>query len=430
MQKFKFKLGKEKVDFSIEEKNFLGAITRDSETSSLSEEEIIRKSINNPIESEKLDSIIKEKDKICIVISDVTRMYQRPHIFLPILVDEILKAGGKEENIFFISALGSHRKHSAEEHKKLLGEDLYNRFPIEDHDCDNYDNLVKIGSTSRGTVLEMNKKAIEADTLIMTGAVVYHVMSGWGGGRKSVVPGIASRKSIMANHSISMMNDGGPGSGPNPKCDCALYDENPLNLDMVEAAEILKPDFMFNVILGGGKIIEAVSGEIIAAHKKGCDLVSEFNDVEIDEKADMIISSAGGYPKDINFYQSTKVIYNAMRAIKDDGILIILARCNEGFGNPEVQHIIENFENNLKREEELHTNYTIAKYIGFLACWYATKYNIIYVSDIDPEKVKSANITVVSTVQEALDKAYEIKGTKELKTYVMPDGSLFPVLKK
>ena len=430
MQNFKFKLGKGKVDFSIEDQNYLGTITRESETSGLTEEEIIRKSINNPIGSEKLESIINEEDKICIVISDVTRAYQKPHVFLPILVEEILKAGGKEENIFFLAALGSHRKHSAEEHKKLMGENLYKRFPVEDHDCDDYDNLVEIGTTSRGNIVELNKKAVQADKLIMTGAVVYHVMSGWGGGRKSVVPGIASRKSIMANHAISMMNDGGPGSGPNPQCDCARYENNPLNLDMIESAEMLKPDFMFNVILGGGKIIDAVSGDIVKAHKKGCQLVSQLNDVAISEKADMIIASAGGFPKDINFYQSTKVIYNAMRAIEDDGVLIVLASCSEGFGNPEVQHIFENFKDNLEREEELHNNYTIAKFIGFLACWYAKKYNILYVSDMDPEMVSSANIKVFKTVEEAIEKAEEIKGRKDLKTYVMPDGSFYPVLKK
>jgi nickel-dependent lactate racemase len=430
MQNFKFKLGKGKVDFSLEEKNYLATITRNDETSGLTEEEIIRKSIKNPIGSKKLESIINENDKICIVISDVTRAYQRPHVFLPILVEEILNSGGKEENIFFISALGSHRKHTAEEHKKLMGEDLYNRFPIEDHDCNDYNNLVEIGTTTRGTIVEVNKKAVEADKLIVTGAVVYHVMAGWAGGRKSIVPGIASRKTIMKNHSISMINDKGAGSGPNPACDCARYENNPLNLDMMEAAEMLRPDFMFNVILGNGKIIDSVSGDIIEAHKNGCQLVSEFNDVEISEKADMIIASAGGYPKDINFYQSTKVIYNAMRAIKDDGVLIVLASCNEGFGNPEVQHMFENFPDNLAREKELHENYTIAKFIGFLACWYARKYNILYVSDMDPEMVKSANIKVFKTVQEAIDKAREIKGTKDLRTYVMPDGSFYPVMKK
>jgi nickel-dependent lactate racemase len=426
MHNFNLKLGKEKINLQLEDNNYLGNIALNKELSSLKEEEIVRNSILNPIKSNKLDEIISPEDKICIIISDVTRMYQRPHVFLPILIEEILKAGGKEENIFFISSLGSHRKHTKEEHITLLGEELYDKFPIEDHDCDDYNNLVEIGTTTRGTVVEINKKAYEADKIIVTGALVYHVMSGWGGGRKSIVPGIASRKTIMVNHSISISEI--EGQGPNPKCDCALYDENPLNLDMIEAAEMLKPDFMFNVILGEGKIIAAVSGDITEAHKVGCQLVSEFNDVPIKEKSDMIIASCGGYPKDINFYQSTKVIYNAMRAVKDNGVIIVLADCNEGFGNPEVQFIIERFENNLQREMELRKNYTISKYIGFLAAWYASKYNIIYVSNIAPNKVKSAGIIVVKTIEDALNKAYEIKGRKDLKAYVMPDGGLYPVV--
>jgi nickel-dependent lactate racemase len=143
----------------------------------------------------------------------------------------------------------------------------------------------------------------------------------------------------------------------------------------------------------------------------------------------MIIASGGGFPKDLNFYQSTQVIYNAMRAIHEDGILIILASCSEGFGHPEVQHIIQNFKDNPAREEELYSNYTIAKYIGYLACWYATKYNIIYVSDIDAKDMDNADITIVKTLDEALETAYKIKGRKDLKTYVMPDGNLFPVMK-
>ncbi len=429
MKQYKLKFGQGKIDVSIEDKNFMDEIKLSNEDTQMTEESIIRESLNNPIGSDPLSKLVTADDKICIVISDVTRMYQRPHVFLPIIVEELLGAGAKEENIFFISALGSHRKHTEEEHRKLLGDTLYGRFHIEDHDCNDQDNLIEIGTTSRGTLVEVNKKAAEADKVIMTGAVVYHVMAGWGGGRKSVLPGIASRKSIMMNHSISMDNPGELGSGPNPLCDCALYDNNPLNLDMIEAAEMFNPTFMFNVILGGGAIIAAVSGDIIKAHKRGCEMVSEFNDVEISERADMIIASGGGFPKDLNFYQSTKVIYNAMRAIDENGVLIILASCSEGFGHPEVQHIIQNFSNNVEREQELNTNYTISKYIGYLACWYATKYNIIYVSDIDASNMDNADITVVKTIEEAFETAYKIKGTRDLKTYIMPDGNLFPVLK-
>ena len=426
MHKFELKLGKEKVKYNIKEENFLGLLETNKDYE-VTEDEIIKDSLENPIESEKLRKIVNKGEKVCIIVSDVTRMYQKPNVFLPHIVKE-LKAGGVEDSdIFFLCALGSHRKQTPEEHRKILGDKLYEKYEIIDHDCDDDNNLVNIGTTSRGTPIEINKIAADADRIIATGAVVYHVMAGWGGGRKSILPGISSRKSIMTNHAHSITNT--PGQGPNPECDSALYDGNPLNEDMVEAAEILNPDFMFNVILGQGRIVDAVSGHITAAHKVGCKKVSKENDFLIDELADMVVVSAGGFPKDINYYQSTKAMLNSMRSVKKDGIIIILADCSDGIGNPEVSYIINNFKNNMDRENELRENYTISKYIGFESAWHSEIYNIIYVSSIDPSLIENIPITVVNSLDEALDKAKEIKGSLDIKTYVMPDASVFPVLK-
>ncbi|MFO7887665.1 MAG: nickel-dependent lactate racemase [Eubacteriales bacterium] len=426
MHKFELKLGKEKVNYNLKEENFLGLLETNKEYD-LTENEIIKNSLENPIESDKLRNIVNKGEKVCIIVSDVTRMYQKPNIFLPHIVGE-LKAGGVEDsNIFFLCALGSHRKQTPEEHRKILGDNLYEKYEIIDHDCDDDENLVNIGTTSRGTPVEINKLAADADRIVATGAVVYHVMAGWGGGRKSILPGISSRKSIMINHAHSITNT--PGKGPNPECDSALYHGNPLNEDMVEAAEILNPDFMFNVILGQGRIVDAVSGHITAAHKVGCEKVSKENDFLIDELADMVVVSAGGFPKDINYYQSTKAMLNSMRSVKEDGIIIILADCSDGIGNPEVSYIINNFKNNMDRENELRENYTISKYIGFESAWHSEIYNIIYVSSIDPSLIENIPITVVNSLDEALEKAKDIKGTLDIKTYVMPDASVFPVLK-
>ena len=426
MHKFKLKLGKDKIEYNVKEENFLDLLETEKKYE-LSENQVIKKSLENPISTEKLSSTVKKGEKVCIVVSDVTRMYQKPNVFLPFIVEEIKKGGVEDSDIFFLCALGSHRKQTEEEHRKILGEDLYNRYKIVDHDCNNEDNLVNIGKTSRGTPVEINKMAYEADRLVVTGAVVYHVMSGWGGGRKSILPGISSRESIMKNHSISISDT--VGMGPNPLCDCALYEDNPLNLDMIEASEMVNPDFMFNVILGKGRIVDAVSGDITKAHKEGCEIVSKENDYLIDELGDMVVVSAGGFPKDLNYYQSTKAIYNAMRSVKKDGVVIVLADCSEGMGNPEVESILRNFNNNLERENELRENYTIAKYIGFLSAWYSEVYSIIYVSSIDPSLVGNTSIKVTKTLDEALEEVKKIKGTLDLKTYVMPDSSVYPVLK-
>lgn len=425
---FKLKLGKNKVEFNIPKENHLGTIELPESNNNKSEEDIIKETLENPIGSKKLRDIVNHNEKICIIVSDVTRMYQRMSVYMPYIISELEKAGIKDEDIFFISSLGSHRKQTPKEHEQLIGSELYKRFKIIDHDCNDKDNLITIGTTSRGTPVTINKMAYEADHIVATGAVVYHVMAGWGGGRKSILPGISSRDTIMKNHALSLSEV--IDLGPNPECDCALYDKNPINLDMIEAAEMVKPSFMFNSIIGGGKIIDAVAGEITKAHHEGCRKVSISNDVAINELGDMVIASAGGFPKDINLYQSTKTIYNSMRAVKKNGIIIILANCNEGYGNDEVRYIMQDFKNNHEREMELRNNYTIGKFIAFLATWYAQIYNIIYVSTINPDEVKNANIKVVKTIDEALDLAYEIKSTKNIKTYIMPDGSVFPVLKK
>ncbi|MDW7669474.1 MAG: nickel-dependent lactate racemase [Bacillota bacterium] len=426
MHKFKLKLGKEKIEYRIKEENFLGLLESDKAYSK-TEENIIKDSLENPIKSDKLRNIVNKGERVCIVVSDVTRMYQKPDIFLPYIVEE-LKAGGIEDSdIFFLCALGSHRKQTLKEHKKILGDKLYEKYDVIDHDCDDKSNLVNIGTTSRGTPVEINKLAVDADRVVVTGAVVYHVMAGWGGGRKSILPGISSRKSIMINHAHSITDT--PGKGPNPECGSAIYEGNPLNEDMVEAAEMFNPDFMFNVILGQDRIVDAVSGNITAAHKVGCEKVSKENDFLIDELADMVVVSAGGFPKDINYYQSTKAMLNSMRSVKSDGVIIILADCSEGIGNPEVSYIINNFKNNLDRENELRENYTISKYIGFESAWHSEVYNIIYVSSIDTSLIENIPITVVGSLDEALQKAKEIKGSLDMKTYVMPDASVFPVLK-
>ncbi len=426
MHNFKLKLGKEKIEYKVKKENFLGLLEHNRNYNK-TEEEIIKESLANPIGSEKLRNIVAKGEKVCIIVSDVTRMYQRPDIFLPYIVEELKLGGVDDSDIFFLCALGSHRKQTPEEHRKILGDELYEKYSIYDHDCDDNENLINIGTTSRGTPVEINKLAVEADRVIATGAVVYHVMAGWGGGRKSILPGISSRKSIMINHAHSITDT--PGLGPNPECDSALYEGNPLNEDMVEAAEMLNPDFMFNVILGQGRIVDAVSGHITKAHIKGCELVSKENDFYIEELADMVVVSAGGYPKDINYYQSTKAMLNSMRSIKEDGIMILLADCSDGIGNPEVSYIINNFKNNMDRENELREDYTISKYIGFESAWHSEKYNIILVSSIDASLIENIPIQVVRTLDEALKKAEEIKGTLDIKTYVMPDASVFPVVK-
>lgn len=421
MKKFEMKYGKDKRSFSIPQKNLLGIIRGNGDNTKLSEAEVILRALENPIDSPRLENIVKPGEKICIVISDITRAWQKMSLFLPYIVDKLNEAGIDDQDITFLCATGSHRSQTKEEHKVLLGEKLSKRFEVIDHDSRDEENMVHLGTTSFGTPVSINKIAMESDHIILTGAVVFHDLAGWGGGKKSILPGIASYESIMANHSLSLSPN--IGEGIHPMVKSGNISNNPIHEDMLEAAGFVNPSFLFNVIIDSkGNICDAVAGHYIKAHEEGQKKVSNINGIPIKEKADLVVVSAGGYPKDIDLYQASKALINAKEAVKKDGGIIMVSQCIEGVGHQELKEIIEDYDNNLEREKSVRNHYTVSRFIGYLIAEIARKYNIILISDIDDELLKKINIRSANDIDEALDIFYKEKG-KDLKTYIMPNGS-------
>ena len=249
---------------------------------------------------------------------------------------------------------------------------------------------------------------------------LFHDMAGYGGGRKSILPGICGYETIMSNHALSLNKV--EGEGCNPDVRSGELNNNPFHLDMKEAAQFVKTSFLLNVITDSeGRISHAVAGHYVHAHEKGCDILRNIDAVEIQEKSDMVIASCGGYPKDIDLYQASKTLVNAREAVREEGVIILLSQCPEGFGHPEVEKIIGDYDNNLDREKEVRREYTIAKFTGFLICEIAERHNVIMVSNIDTECLKRINIKVVSTLDEAVNLA--LTTYKSLnKVYIMPNG--------
>lgn len=421
MKTIKMKYGKSMVDVSISEDNLLGVIESKKEKENKTEEDVVLEALENPIESNRLREIVRQGEKVCIIISDVTRAWQKMGFYLPYIVEELGKGNIKDEDITFLCATGTHRKQTKEEHEILLGEELSKRFEVIDHDCMDKANMVYLGKTSYGTPVSINKIVLECDHVIITGAVVYHDMAGWGGGRKSILPGISSYESIMANHALALNKKIGEGTNLEARCGNAAT--NPIHQDMLEAAKLVKPSYLFNVIMDDkGYIVKAVAGDYIKAHEIGQKIVDEMDGVSIEEKADLVIASAGGYPKDIDLYQATKALSNAKEASKDNGTIIILSECVEGVGNDDVEKIIRDYENNVEREKEVRGNFTVAKYIGYTMAETAKSHDIIFVSNIDENMLKNINVRVVSTIERALEITYKEKGTK-LKIYLMPYGA-------
>lgn len=422
MKEINMKYGQGMMNAFIEEKNLLEVIESNAFKQDKTEDEIISEALYNPIDSKRLKDIVHENETVCIVISDITRSWQKPNKFLYKIVEELNEGGVKDEDIIFLSAQGTHRKHTREEHEILLGEKLSKRFEVYDHDCFDEESMVYLGDTSYGTPVIVNKKAVECDHVVITGAIIYHFLVGWSGGKKSILPGISSFKTISLNHSLSLNE--GLGSGTR-ECVCSgNIIENPIHDDMMQAAAMVKPTFMFNVIMGpDGNIAGAVAGDYITAHEAGRNLVDSIDGVSIKKKSDIVIASAGGSPKDINLYQSIKTLINAKEAVVDEGTIIVLAECSEGIGEiKDINDMILNFNNMLDREKDLRENYTISKYVGYFFCETGEKYKLILVSEIDPVLLKNTKIIVVKTLEEALKIAYNNEN-KNLTINLMPHGA-------
>ena len=385
--------------------------------------EHIEYALDHPIGAGPIEEAVQAGDKVCIIISDVTRRWQQPSTYLPILVERLNRAGIPDEDILILCATGTHRRQTEEEHISLVGEDLYRRIRFIDHQCDDKEHLTYMGTTSRGTPVWLDKRALECDHIILTGGVVYHFMAGFGGGRKSILPGIAGRETIMKNHNLAL--NPGLGSGSHPEVRSAnMTAANPVHADMMEACSMAAPTFLLNVVVDDEqKIIGAFAGNWVTAHRAACDLVDRLYGVPAHEKTPLVIASAGGYPKDLNFYQTIKTLCNALEVSQEGGTIILVTKSEEGFGNEDTRRLIADYPNMLEREKALRADFSIGAFIGYLFAQTGESRNLIAVTDIPQEQFGTARIHTVKTLDEALALSRSLNGGQDLRVTLLPHGA-------
>lgn len=368
-----------------------------------------------------LCDLLSKNDKVTIVISDMTRYWTRQDLILdfllPYLKEEI---GIPFENITILIALGTHRPASEEELKKLAGEFAYERVKVVNHDCDATDQVL-IGTTSFGTEVRVNRLATESK-VILIGGTVHHMMAGFGGGRKSVLPGISARETIRQNH-CRALDPREPHS--DLRVGTAKLSMNPIHEDMDEAAELLNPIYGINLVVNtSSKHSGIFCGHWREAWLASCDYVQKCYELPIQKEADIVIVSCGGYPKDINLYQSTKSLFHATFAVKQGGTLIFLAECREGGGAKDFfDWIVPLKEGHL--DEALRANFTIGGYIFYAACEKLQKAHTFMLSEIPNETVKEMGITSFSNIEELME-TIDFNGKD---VYIIPNGgAVVPVL--
>ena len=413
---YQFRYGSTTVTIPVEEDQVIGVIDGNS-TKPLSDiKGALIDALDNPIESEPLQAVASRASSIVIVISDMTRYWMRQDLIVPLLVDYLVSRCGKRyEDLEIVIATGTHVGAPEEDLRTLVTSDIYDKVKTVNHDC-RADDLVYLGTTDYGTPVHVNKDAAEADLVICLGAATYHVMAGFGGGRKSILPGISGLETIKHNHAYSLAPD---AFITNPEIGNGILEGNPLNEDMLQAAAMMRNLFMITLVTDTEFRLSSVfAGHWRKSWEAACDEVRRIYTVPIREKADVVITSCGGFPKDESLYQGTKAVDNVISALKDGGTLILLLEGRNGGGSPDYFDWIKPLVNGTF-EKELRENFTVGGYIFFLNCEQASRFNILMYSSIPAETVAPMGIKAYDDLDRLMADA-DLEGKS---IYVIPTGS-------
>ncbi len=385
----------------------------------------LRQRLSNPTKGPGLDQIVKPGEKVVVVVSDITRTWTRTRDYLPTILEYLTDCSISPEDICILVARGCHRSQTEAEFKEIVGEDIFAKYEVVEHDADDPDGLSYVGTTTRKNPVYVNKRVVEADRVIMTGGIIHHAMAGFGGGRKSILPGISGRQTVENNHLHTLHPT---EIAINPAIGSNKLQGNPLHEDMVEAAAFVNPDFLVNVVLDQhNEIVDFFTGHWLDAWAAGCELVNEIYGVRFDEQADLVVASCGGFPYDISLYQASKTFYNAGLATKTGGSLIVLVQAEDGPGSDDFFGWYEN-----QTSEEFYTNlkanFSIPGYLAFLIFTIAQSRKVYVVTDCDAKQVAKMGVIPCESLQHAIDLACaDLKD--DAKVCIMPEGGFtFPII--
>jgi len=346
-----------------------------------------------------LRRLLSPNDQVTIIISDITRFWMRQDQICPLLVDYLHETIGIPwENITILIALGSHRFQTEKEMETLVTSRILQKVKVVNHDCQAAD-LVCVGKTSRGNDILVNPLVTGGRKVIVISATSHHLMSGYSGGRKSILPGICGLETIRRNH-INSLDTNLPKS--NPLIGMGALERNPVHEDMDEAAALVNPLFGINIAVNGeGHISRLMAGDFKTAWEASCIECQESMGLEISEKADMVVVSCGGFPKDINLYQGCKALINASRAVKDGGEIVFLAECREGGGTAAFFDWIAPLRKG-QLDSALRADFTIDGYIFYAFCEAMEKRRVYMLTKIPQHDLQGMPIHVYHDVETLL----------------------------
>ena len=411
--KLEFGFGTGVQTAQVPEENLLGVLHANEVPLELTGEAEVRRALEEPIESPRLRELVSPGEKVAIVTSDITRPMPTYKV-MPPLLDELYAAGVRREDITLVFALGSHRKHTDEERRKLAGDRAWNEIACVDSDPN---DCVHMGVTGAGTPVDITRVVAEADRRICLGNIEYHYFAGYSGGAKAIMPGVSTRDAIQSNHSMMVR----------PEARAGALETNPLRMDIEEAGRICGIDFIVNVVLSEHKeIIKAVAGHPVAAHRAGCRFLDRIYLKPLPQAADIVLVSQGGAPKDLNLYQTQKALDNARHAVKQGGIIILIGSCREGLGERVFEEWMTKSQSPEAMIERIGRDFQLGGHKAAAIAMTLQKAKIYLVSDMEDDFVRSIFLTPQPSVQTALDRAFAELGSKATVLAMPYGGSTLP----
>ncbi len=414
------RFGEEVRTLRLDDENLLGMLKLGPSWTIPDVEGAVREALRNPIGSPRLSEIARRRKAgdALVIVDDITRPRPSYHGMLVPLIEELLAGGVEKSRIRFLIAVGTHRPHKPEENDRIFGRDLTSAFRFACHDCDSPD-LVSLGNLSTGSELRVNRLLSETSLLVVTGGIEPHYFAGYTGGRKSILPGVSGRDTITRNHAKIVRRKSALGV---LKC-------NPVHEEMEEAARRAGVAFILNVIQNDRKqLVNVVCGDLVKAFLKGVESANRVFKVAIEEKADVVIASGGGYPKDLNLYQSQKIVNNAFEITREGGTIVVLAECRDGVGQPVFERWMKRHgdidEIAGKKESEIevegHRAYDTARMMQSV--------EVVMITRMRREEVESLHFTYKESLDEAIAHVIRKHGPG-FKAYVIPQGgAIFPVV--
>ena len=410
IQSYTFPYGRGTKTFDYEADDVLKVVRTEDLPVIENVREAVLDAIRHPIGTKPLEEIIRPGDTVAFICNDPTRV-ANSEIFMPILVEEMNRLGVPDENMRIVFALGTHRAMTPEEMSAEVGADVARRIKHYNSISTIDEDFVYFGTTSRGTPVRINKHLCDVDHVILTGTIVHHYFSGYGGGRKAVLPGCAAMETVRKNHSYMLEPTAGLG----------ITIGNPCYEDQMEGVSLFARG---RSLFAKHEFLSIFAGDWRLAHKEACRFVDRAYGCVIPKEADLVIASCGGYPKDINVYQMQKTMDNAACAVREGGVVVLLAECEEGSGSAKLEETFRRLVTPEAIRRELEENFQIGANKAFAISRPQSKARFILVTKLDRDLAKSMLFTAaVDSVEEALAIAKTYVG-EHPSVILMPEGSL------